>query len=311
MTLALRPRATGRWVLRKAGGAAHAIGRVLGRIEASLADDELIRREQYVRVRSAMRAHDMTTAADEAYYRDFYWAWIQNQLRKRGIRLSGAFLDAGCGSGRLTLPLAHLSAPHGGRVSGVDLLPEPVGRARDAAAAASLENVAFHTGDLLHFLAAQPSESFDAVLFLEVGYLLVDLPGHLAQLHRVLRPHGLLLASFRTQHYLALLAAMRRDWDFARCILDARSGHLRGLGWQNWHTASDVVAQLEEHGFSGVELAGVGACSGIEGDPLAPVARPSTLGAAGLEGLEMLEAGLAALRPDTGRYVLAAAVRAS
>ncbi|HWX08494.1 MAG TPA: class I SAM-dependent methyltransferase [Gaiellaceae bacterium] len=274
-----------------------------------MANPELLRLEQRRRIRSTMLAHDMVEDPDEGYYRDRYWAWIETQTTRHHADLSGAFLDAGCGSGRLTLPLARLIRPNGGRVIGVDLLPESLGAARDHASAEGLANVEFRQGDLLEFLVEQPAESFAGALFLEVGYQVFDLPGHLEQLHRVLRPGGVLLASFRTQYYLALIGVRQRDWQLTETVLRSHSGHLRGMGWQNWHSAGDAVALLEKCGFSETEVTGLGLCSGIAGDPLAAVARPSTMGAADLEGLASVETALAASHPDTGRYLLASAVR--
>ncbi len=309
MGLSLRLRAALRWLLRKSGGAARRADRTLGRAEASLAVPALLQREQRRRIRSAMLAHDMVDDPDERYYRDRYRAWIETQLERHSVDRSGTFLDAGCGPGRLTLPLARLIRPHGGQVVGVDMLPESIEAARGHAASASLTNVDFAQGDLLEFLLDQSSESFAGALFVEVGYQVFDLPRHVEQLRRILRPGGLLLASFRTQYYLALLGVMQRDWQLAKTVLRSRSGQLQALGWQNWHSARDAVALLEEGGFGEVEVGGLGLCSGIAGDPLAAVARPSTMGAADLDGLAFVETELAASHPDIGRYLLASAVR--
>ena len=304
-----RIRAALRLLLRKAGGAARNAGRVLARAEAALADPSMLASEQRHRIRSAMTAHDMVADPDEGYYRDRYWSWIESELAERGVDLSGTILDAGCGSGRLTLPLARRMGPHGGRMVGVDMLQESIDAAERQAGAEGLGNVSFRRGELLAFLAGQPSETFTAALFLEVAFVVLDLPAHIEQLRRVLVPGGLLLASFRTQYYLALLGAARRDWDLTREVLRSRSGRLSDMGWQNWHSARDVEEMLGASGFSDARLAGLGLFSGIAGDPLAAVARPSTLSAADREGLSELESGLAAHYPDTGRYLLASAVR--
>lgn len=305
----LRTRVALRWALKNAGGAAWHASRLLGRAEASLANPTVLMHEQRRRIRSAMEAHDMVDDPDEAYYRDRYWAWIEPELERRGCDLSAVFLDAGCGSGRLALPLAELIQQHGGRVIGVDLLAESVEAAAANADRAGLGNAEFFEGDVLSFLARQPDGTFGAALFLEVGFQVLDLPRHLEELRRVLRPGGLLLASFRTQHYLALAGVLRRDWQLATTVLRSRSGQLRGMGWQNWQSAHDATALLEGSGFSAVELQGMGLCSGIAGDPLAAVAQPSVLGEADLEALASVETELGAAYPDIGRYVLASAVR--
>lgn len=258
-----------------------------------------------------MHAHDMVEAPDEAYYRDRYWSWIEAELDSRGIDRSGVLLDAGCGTGRLTLLLAQHVAPDGGRVVAVDLMLESVEATRAYARSAGVENLELQASELAPFLAAQPDATFSAALFLEVGYVVLDLPLHLEELRRVLQPGGLLLASFRTQYFLALLGAARRDWETAREVLHSRSGSLRGIGWQNWHTAGDATAMLEKAGFSEVRLAGLGVLSGIAGGPLAGIARPSALASADLEALAEVETELGAAYPDSGRCLLASAVRTS
>jgi len=208
------------------------------------------------------------------------------------------------------VPLARHVADDDGMVVGVDLLEAAVDAARANVAAAGLDNVQLHQADLLEFLREQPDETFAGALWFEVGYQVLDLPAHIAELHRVLRPGCFLLASFRTQHYLALFGARERDWMLTETVVRQRSAHLPGMGWQNWHTAADAVAQLENAGFSEVALSGVGLCSGIMGDPFAAIARPSELSSADLRGLAFIEEQLAQSHPDVGRYLLTAAVRA-
>lgn len=309
MRSSLVARAALRVLLRKAGGATRRLGGALGRAEATLATPAVLRLEQERGIGAAMRAHDMAHDPDEAYYRDRYWAWIEAQLEHHRADLSGVFLDAGCGPGRLTLPLARLVAPEGGSVVGVDMLGDSLEAARELTAQAGLSNVGLRQADLLEFLAEQEAESFAGALFLEVPYIVFDLAQHLRQLRRVLRPGGVLLTSFRTQQYLALTAILRRDWVLARSVLNERSGYLRGMGWQNWHTADDAAALLRECGFIDAAFAGVGIGSGIAGDPLALIARPSTLSGAELDELAAVETALAASHPDVGRYLLASAMR--
>jgi SAM-dependent methyltransferase len=161
-------------------------------------------------------------------------------------------------------------APDGGRVVGVDLLAESVEAARRNAE--GLPNVELRQADLLDFLAEQADETFSGALFFEVAYEVLDLPRTVRELHRVLRLGAPLLASFRTQQYLALFAVRGRDWELADAVVRKRSGHLPAMGWQSWHTSAEAAALLQEAGFAEVELGGIGICSGIAGDPLAAIA---------------------------------------
>jgi len=99
-------------------------------------------------------------------------------------------LDAGVGTGALSLALAR-AAPHPFRLNAVDLSPEMLGRAWEALQAAGIE-VALRQADarVLPFAGG----TFDVVL---AGHVLEHLPDPavaLAEMARVLKPGGLLIA---------------------------------------------------------------------------------------------------------------------
>jgi SAM-dependent methyltransferase len=267
----------------------------LGHAERALLRPDAAARASRAEVGAAMGAHDMVDDPDEAYYRDRYLEWIAPRLPDAGV-----VLDAGCGSGRLSVPVAQ----RGLRVVGVDFLGESIERARVHAAAAGVTDAEFVEADLLEWLRTQPDGSFDAALFVEAGFVIPQLEDTLRELGRVLRPGGSLLGSFRTQWFLALLAAQRRDWAMAELVLTQRSGALPGLGWQNWHAREDLDELLARAGFRIDARQAIGAASGIEGDPLAAIARPAELSASDREGLARLEGAIGAVQPYNGRYVL-------
>ena len=63
----------------------------------------------------------MIAEPDELYYREVYWAFIEPRLTSEA--LEGQLLDAGCGSGRLSVPLAQSAFIYGGSVLGIDFVP--------------------------------------------------------------------------------------------------------------------------------------------------------------------------------------------
>ncbi|MFL5887418.1 MAG: class I SAM-dependent methyltransferase [Thermoleophilaceae bacterium] len=282
-------------LVRVAARAARRVSLVLGRAEWALMRPEAAARASRAELGAAMAAHDMVDDPDEAYYRDRYWEWIEPRLPA-----SGVVLDAGCGSGRLSVPVAR----RGLRVVGVDFLGESIERARRHASQAGVADVEFVEADLLEYLRRRPDDSFDAALFIEAGFVIPQLEDTLRELARVLKPASLLLASLRTQWYLALYAARERDWATAELVMSERGGALPGLGWQNWHTRADLADLLERTGFTVTACQGIGPASGIEGDPMDQIARPSQLSQADREGLARLENALGAAQPDAGRYVL-------
>lgn len=278
-------------------------------LERSLAGGDLDQAEQRRQIRQAMLAHDMSADPDELYYLDRYWEWIAARLRSGQVNRSGSFLDAGCGPGRVTIPLAREIAADGGNVSGVDMVHELLEVARRGTAEAGVTNASFIQSDLLEFLATQKDSAYAGVVCLEVAYVIPDVDSFLRELARVLEPGGLLLASFRSRYFLAQLGVVQRDWDLSEAAIGSREGVLPGGSRQNRHYSDEVIAALTQAGFSDIELHGIGNSSGIAGDPLAQLVRPSKLEPREVQRLAAVERALGGSHPDTGRYILAAARR--
>jgi arsenite methyltransferase len=96
-------------------------------------------------------------------------------------------LDIGCGAGTDTLVAAQMVAP-AGQVTGIDMTPEMLSRARAAAAEMGATNVDFVEGDVeqLPFAAA----SVDVVISNGVIDLIPDKDAAFSEIFRVLRPGG-------------------------------------------------------------------------------------------------------------------------
>jgi SAM-dependent methyltransferase len=110
-------------------------------------------------------------------------------LRLLGEVTGQALLDAGCGPGWLSVLLAQ----RGARVTGVDGAEQMLARARQRAAAASL-NVRFMQADLCAALPL-PDRSFDGIVS---NMVLMDIPEvgpAFAESRRLLRPGGRLVFS--------------------------------------------------------------------------------------------------------------------
>jgi arsenite methyltransferase len=118
-------------------------------------------------------------------------------------------LDLGCGAGTDTLVAAQMVG-HTGRVTGIDMTPEMLSRARAAAAAMGATNVVFVEGDVeqLPF----PAESFDVAISNGVIDLIPDKDAVFSEIFRVLRPGGRLqIADVTIQQPVS--EAGRRDID--------------------------------------------------------------------------------------------------
>jgi SAM-dependent methyltransferase len=115
-----------------------------------------------------------------------------NPLALGDIRPGERVVDCGSGAGADALIAARLVGPTG-RVIGVDMTPEMLATARANADGSGIRNVEFREG----LLEALPVEAgwADVVISNGVLNLVPDKAAALAEMHRVLRPGGRLLAA--------------------------------------------------------------------------------------------------------------------
>lgn len=99
-------------------------------------------------------------------------------------------LDVGCGTGASALPAAEAVGPSG-RVFGIDIAEAMLERARDKAAARSLENVSFHVVDMTD--PEDPDQRYDAVISVFSLFFTADMERQVATLWRSLGRHGRLV----------------------------------------------------------------------------------------------------------------------
>jgi 2-polyprenyl-3-methyl-5-hydroxy-6-metoxy-1,4-benzoquinol methylase len=102
----------------------------------------------------------------------------------------GRVLDFGCGFGLFSLYYA--SQAPGRQVTGIDLNPARIERARASARKLGLTNVRYEPGDVLEW---QPEQLFDAIYMLDVIHHLpaAMVPEFLARLRSFLAPGGILV----------------------------------------------------------------------------------------------------------------------
>lgn len=130
-------------------------------------------------------------------------------------------LDAGCGSGHFAIALAKRDA----RVTGIDLSPEMIHRARNhAAARGGSDDIDWRVGDVKHL--PEPLAVYDAIHARVLFQFLADIPGTLREFRRVLKPGGRLLASVPG----ALSPIYRASW--LRHLPGGDPGHNYLLPWE-------------------------------------------------------------------------------
>jgi len=110
-------------------------------------------------------------------------------LERAGVRPGMRVLDAGCGPGRVTLPAAVRVGPAGAVVA-VDVQPAMLARLRERLATHRLTNVEVVEAGLGE--GKLPESAFDVALLITVLGEIPDTAAALQEIHRALRPGGVL-----------------------------------------------------------------------------------------------------------------------
>jgi|SRR5579864_2334338 len=170
-------------------------------------------------------------------------ASVLDRLRLRGDEV---VLDAGCGSGKVTLQL--LERLPDGRVIGADLSPAMLDEARTTLAPFA-QRVTFVQTDLLRIDSAVP-DKVDAVFSTATFHWIDDHARLFAALHRVMRPGARLVSQFGGGDNLA---AFMRAADRVGARADYRE-HVEGKSlWRYFTSPEDTTRRLETAGFTQVE----------------------------------------------------------
>jgi 2-polyprenyl-6-hydroxyphenyl methylase/3-demethylubiquinone-9 3-methyltransferase len=178
-----------------------------------------------------------------AFIRDCLAAHFGRDIRASkpfaGLRL----LDIGCGGGLVSEPLARLGAS----VTGIDAAGEALAVARAHAAAAGL-NIDYREAAVEDLGA---SESFDAVLALEIVEHVADPMLFLAAAARLVRTGGGLVASTLNRTPKAFVFGIIGAEYLLRWL--PRGTHQ----WRKFLRPSELAAGLRSHGLSTKEITGL------------------------------------------------------
>jgi len=113
---------------------------------------------------------------------------LSKQLQKSGVREGQTVLDFGCGSGNFTIAAARIVGEKG-KVYTQDIHPLAIEAVKKKVAKEKLSNVTTILSDVDTGL---PDQSVDVVLLYRTFYLVKDKQGLLDELHRVIKPGGIL-----------------------------------------------------------------------------------------------------------------------
>jgi len=126
-------------------------------------------------------------------FRDFFLPRL-NILKEVGIQQGFHVLDYGCGPGGYIIPLAELVGGSG-KVYALDIHPLAIRKVQNIASKKQLANVETILSDCQTGL---PDNILDAVLLYDAFHHLSDSDVVLRELHRILKPDGIL--SFSDHH---------------------------------------------------------------------------------------------------------------
>jgi arsenite methyltransferase len=128
---------------------------------------------------------ELLQAVPEAAVESF--AGVANPFALGRLEPGERVLDVGCGAGTDSLVAAQMVGPEGS-VTGIDMTPEILAKARRAAEELAAGNVEFLEGDAERLPFAD--ESFDVVISNGVIDLIPDKDAVFSEIYRVLRPGG-------------------------------------------------------------------------------------------------------------------------
>jgi len=239
---------------------------------------------------------DMYASKAEQFYLKLYLEFILESLKgKRGLNI----LDAGCGAGRISIPLSK----SGHKVIGVDYDAGLIAKARKYSKANGAD-ASYLYSDIVEYLKGCPDESFDCVICLELLYVLANYKEAYQNLKRVLKRGGVFIVSVKPKHYYVSYHLAKGMFDQAEMV--SRLGEAKiGKRFLNWQTADEIRNMLEDLGIKNISLHGIGLVSGCGPDPMEKVVNPGKLSGSEIEILFKTEKQLAPLYTDSGRYILA------
>lgn len=117
-------------------------------------------------------------------------------------------VDYGCGPGSYTLAAAQIVGP-GGQVYGVDIQPQAVKTVQRTAARQNMTHI---TGiQALGYTTGLPANCADRVLLMDMIHMVADQPALLDEVHRLLKPSGLVYVDIHHTDPTPIKALLRAN----------------------------------------------------------------------------------------------------
>jgi len=117
-------------------------------------------------------------------------------LNAAGIKPGQKVLEVGCGPGFFTIPAARMVGPKGS-ICALDMSPSAIERVQQKIERAGATNVETLLSDAAR--TGLPDESFDLIFLFGLDHAKGDMRGIMAEMHRLLKPGGVLSMEGRLQ----------------------------------------------------------------------------------------------------------------
>ncbi|MDG2258400.1 MAG: methyltransferase domain-containing protein [Paracoccaceae bacterium] len=263
-------------------------------------------------VKRAASRYDMTTSADEPYYAERYGDFISKELKSLEIE-GGHLFDLACGQGRLILELARRGIQFD-NITGADFSGDILNQCRQILDDTLPGNsVVLKESDIHKFVENMDDNSADVMLLLEVLYMVFEPEKIYGQLSKKLRPGGVAFLSLRSDLFYALTLLKQGLYENTEQVVHGNVGDIFGSGVNlNWTNSAQILREFpEKYGLEVTAFMGIGSCSGIPGDPLDHICRPSQLDEKAYNYLAQLEQTMGSRHPDSGRYILFCVTKAA
>lgn len=247
--------------------------------------------------------YDMSREENEDFFARIYLHHIRNQIKNVFGDRKISIFDAGCGQGRLSIPLAL----DGHRVIAMDFTSAAIETAIKNAAQSNV-SINFIIGDIEHDLDRLSTSKFDCIISTEVLYMVENYKNVISNLSSLLNRGGLLILSLRPRMFYVMHSLMHGKIKEAHNILINGENYIKG-GSLNCHSLEEIREIFSKLGFEVISVAGIGVLSGIEGDPQALFALPSSLTEGERELLFEMELDAGIAHPENSRYILACGLK--
>jgi len=258
------------------------------------------------RARAAKRVasrYDMLREADEDFFSRIYLYYIKERIKEVFGNSAILIFDAGCGQGRLSIPLAM----DGHKVMGMDFTPSAIKQAKQYGKEKKVE-IEFIQGDLEKDLDKIGNSKFHCIISTEVLYMIKDYKKVINKFNFLLEPGGLIFISLRPRLYYVVHKLINGYISDAHDLLINKKTYIND-GFLNCLSKDEIEKIMVTSGFTQIEYKGIGIITGIIGDPQSLFAIPSAFDKKQQALLLEMELYLGNNYPENGRYIFVSGIK--